>query len=450
MMVDSAKNFPVLIVPIKIDTDVVAAVTLWFLMNYDSPQEARQALQASEVKIVSLQYKHHANKDQKQWPDRPVLVFDVGEEYVPGKVFDHHQWCGAQSAASLVWDEYKEKELDSDLRQACERLIAFVNDSDNYQSFFDPGQILLERIVGLLKLNNVTVLNNSAYGPAHLPNALAKLTKRLPERLSPEQAREVLLLGFDKIREWMEEEKQIRILCDTNEIRPVSDLVDVVSVHSTLLPDRLRFLYNRIYRLQQKKFYVLAAIVEYPSHRQLVVHKMIPGALATVSLKSLATWLVYKFGFKYSEIKVLKNNNLLSVKIPDDMDNFHLQQVADWLKYNIQLRENVKLMILTKFFSSVFSFWEFHSHNESFIRETFEVFSRLLRVVQAADDLEPLKVALEKMEVLAQARSDSYQSLPAINGYDLPIQQVENSQLLVDCEQEELEGVFGQTKKPQD
>jgi len=450
MTTDSLNNFPVLIVPMKIDTDVVSAVTLWLLMSYDSSQEARQVLTKADLRIVSLQYHHNCEKAEAQWPNRPVLVFDVGEEYVPGKVYDHHQWGGAPSAASLVWEEYKGKELDVVTRQSFERLISFVNDADNYQSYFDPGQILLERLVGLLKLNNVSILNNSAFGPAHLPNVLAKLTKSLPAQIDEEQARAVLLLGFDKILEWMDDERQIVDLLARNQIRPVSPLVDVVSVTSTLLPERLRFLYNRVYRLQQKKFYVLAAVIEYPSHRQLVVHKMLPGALATTKLKGLATWLVHKFGFKYSEIKVLKNNNLLTVKIPEGMV-FHLPQVADWLKHNIIAKEDDKLTSLTKFFTSVFAFWEFHAGNETLVKETFEVFGRLLRVAQSVSDLQPFKAALDEMEANAQLRSDSYPSLPTLNGYELLAEQVNQAESdrvdgledgLSPSDETELKGVF--------
>jgi hypothetical protein len=459
-MIENANQLPVLVVPMKIDTDVVAAVTLWLLLNNDSPKKAREILTEADLRIVSLQYHHNCEKAEAQWPNRPVLVFDVGEEYVPGKVYDHHYWGGAPSAASLVWDEYKGKELDVVTRQSLERLIVFVNDADNYQSYFDPGQIILERLVVLLKLNNVSILNNSAFGPAHLPNVLAKLTKSLPPQINEEQARSVLLLGFDKILDWMDDERQIADLLSRNQVRSVSPLVDVVSVTSNLLPDRLRFLYNRVYRLQQKKFYVLAAVIEYPSHRQLVVHKMLSGALATTKLKGLATWLVHKFGFQYSDIKVLKNNNLLTVKIPDGM-TFHLPQVADWLKYNITIKEDDKLTFLTKFFTSVFAFWEFHDSNETLVKETFELFGRLLRVVQSVDDLKPLLAALEAMEEKAQSRSDSYPSLSAVSGIDPVTSQAENSQrsdsadfpLETDESKEEsaeLKSVFATKKLPRD
>lgn len=449
-MSDDANTLPVLVVPMKIDADVVASVTLWLLLNYDSPEQAREVLAETEISVVTLQYKYSLANVPK---NKKILVFDVGGEYIPNIVYDHNFSGGADSATGLVWEEFKNNSMTDDQRVIYERLVVFLNNSDSYRSFFDPGQILLERISVLLKLTNVSILNNSAFGPAHLPNAVAKMLKKFPNYFSLNQARDVLLRGFDLIYDWYKEELDLIQLSKEQEVRSVSDLVDVVSVTTKLLPDRLRYLYNRLYRFQLKKFYVLVAIVQYPTHQQLVVQKMLPSALAKVDLVYLANWLSGSFKISYKEINLFKENNILSVRLPDDLEYFYIQRVADYLRYNIKCKEDDRLFLLTKLFTKVLSFVAFHNDNQALLSATFDVFWRMLRLVQKVDDLKPFLAALEEMEANTQLRSESYPELPIADALE------SNQSLAKKCDLEscfqtvndeaELQGVFASSVRNQ-
>lgn len=444
-MSDDANTLPVLVVPMKIDADVVASVTLWLLLNYDSPEQAREVLAKAEIYVVGLQYQYAIDAGRKLiWQDRQVLVFDVGGAYLPGVVYDHHLPGGARSATRLVWEEFQAKVPNETEKNIYHQLVEFIDEVDDHQSFFAGGQILLERIVQLLKLNNVSVLNNSAFGPSFLPNALGKMLKTYPQKLSDEQVREVLLKGFDLIVGWKKEETILAKLLQDQEVKHISDLVDIVSVTTTLIPERLRHLYNRAYRFRLRKFYILVSIVEYPRHRQLVVQNMIPGTLARVDLVYLANWLSQTFKIQYAEINLLKNNNILTVCLPRNLENFHIQQVAGYLERWIRCYEDQRLALLTKLFTKVFAFVDFHNDNPVLLSETFTVLWRMLRLVQTVDDLKPFITTLEEMEKTAQIRSDSYPELLATTGLDKLTEQVEASEGREDRDSKSWQAVVGE------